>query len=232
MRQMNTIMRAVTVAAMVGLLFGCATAAQRQYQAIATNNRSAAQTFQTCVVNLYNSPEVAPLRTNLPLDVNHATLAQLANRSFATDVEVRAILQNHPKLQTCRQAFLAQLSQTMPTFAPIFIANETRSDSNVIELIQRKVAWGEFLQRESARTIEATAQLLAEGRRIEAGLEQSHEAELERRRAAIQAAGNALERGAQVWQANINANRGLNCTTTTIPTVVSTQPRISSTNCY
>jgi hypothetical protein len=68
MRQMNTIMRAVTVVAMASLLFGCATAAQRQYQEITTNNRSAAQTFQTCVVNLYNSPEVAPLRTNLPLD--------------------------------------------------------------------------------------------------------------------------------------------------------------------
>jgi hypothetical protein len=222
---MNTTTRAATVIGMAGLLLGCATAAQRQFQAMAINTHSAAQGFQACVLALYNSPEVELLRTNLPADVNHATLAQLANRNFATDTEIRVILENHPKLQACRQAFLDQLSQTTPTFVPIFLATETSTDNETINLIQREVTWGEFLQRWKAIRVEGTAQLLAEDRRIVAGLEASHEAELARRQAAIQAAADALARYGQTQQIISNMNRPVNCIT------ITTRPGFQNTSC-
>jgi hypothetical protein len=54
---------------------------------------------------------------------------------------------------------------------------------------------------------EAQAQLVAEARRIEAGLEQSHEAELAQRQAAAQAAAAALAQYAQTQQIIANMNR-------------------------
>jgi|SRR5580704_2148297 hypothetical protein len=222
---MNTITRVATVIGMTGMLLGCATTAQRQFQTIATNTRSASQTFQACVLALYNSPEVEPLRADLPSDPNRATLAQLANRNFATDVEVRTILENHPKLQVCRRAFLDQISQTTPAFVPIFLATETSADNETINLIQKKIAWGEFLQRWKAISVEGTARLLAEDQRIVAGLEASHEAELARRQAAIQAAADALARYGQTQQIIGNMNRPVNCITMTI------RPGFQNTSC-
>lgn len=222
---MNTITRVAMVVGTAGLLLGCATAAQRQFQTMATNTRSASQTFQACILALYNSPEVELLRISLPPDPNHATLAQLANRNLATDVEVRAILENHPKLQACRQAFLDQISQTTPTFVPIFLATETSTDNEIINLIQKKIPWGEFLQRWKAISLQGTAQLLAEDQRIVAGLEASHEAEIARRQAAIQAAADAFARYGQTQQIISNMNRPVNCITMTI------RPGFQNTSC-
>ena len=71
--------RATSVITIAGLLAGCATAAQRQYQAIASNNRSAAQGLHACAVAVYESPESAPLRRHVPLKANDATLEQLSD---------------------------------------------------------------------------------------------------------------------------------------------------------
>jgi hypothetical protein len=222
---MKMITRVGIVVGMAVVLLGCATAAQRQIQTMATNTRSASQTFQVCVLTLYNSPEVEPLRANLPPDPNRATLAQLANRNLATDAEIRAILENHPKLQACRQAFLDQISRTTPTFVPIFLATETSTDNEIINLIQKKISWGEFLQRWKALSAQGTAQLLAEDQRIMAGLEASHEAELARRQAAMQAAADALARYGQTQQIINNMNRPVNCITMTI------RPGFQNTSC-
>jgi hypothetical protein len=54
---MTTARRAMSGAAVAVILGGCATAAQRQYQAMATNNRSAVQEFQACAETVYNSPD-------------------------------------------------------------------------------------------------------------------------------------------------------------------------------
>jgi len=96
---------------------------------------------------------------------------------------------------------------TTPSLVPILAAEYINGEDNLLLLVQRKQSWGEFSKRRRDILFEGNAQLAAEAHRIEAGLEQSHEAELAARQAAIQAVGNALERGAQTWQANINANR-------------------------
>ena len=46
---MNTLLRTASVMRIAALLFGCATAAQRQLLGMAANNRDAAQKFQACV---------------------------------------------------------------------------------------------------------------------------------------------------------------------------------------
>jgi hypothetical protein len=213
---MKAIMRAATVLGMAGLLLGCATAEQRELQGMAANNRTAVQGFQACVASIYNQPELEPLRKDLPLDISSANIAQLANQNFVSDVEVRLILANHPKLQACRKQLVDQLSQTAPTVAPIMVRMTTANDNHLIGLLQKRFRWGEFLQRVRDTTNEGNAAVIAEYRQMLAALQQSHEAELERRRAAIQASGDAMQRYGETQQAIYNANRSVLCTTQTI----------------
>jgi len=217
-------MRAVTVAATAGLLFGCATAAQRQLQSMAAGTRVAAQSVEGCVAAIYNEPELEPLRRDLPLNVKNASLEQLSNLNTVSEVEIRLILANHPKLQACRQQFVDQLSQTMPTVVPIIVKTSTTEDNYLIELLQKKLRWGEFLQRVRTALNERDGEIAAEGKRIMAGLQQAHGAELERRQAAVQAIGQALQEYGRAQQ-TIRSMR-VHCTTMEI------QPGFSTTNCY
>jgi len=222
--KMSTLRRVVTIAATAGLLFGCATAAQQQLQSMAAGTRVAAQSVEGCVAAIYNQPELEPLRRDLPLNVKNASLEQLSNQNSVSEVEIRLILANHPKLQTCRKQFVDQISQTMPTVAPIMVRTSTTEDNYLIDLLQKKLRWGEFLQRVRTALNERDAEIAAEGKRIMAGLQLSHDAELQRRQAAVQAIGQALQEYGRAQQA-ISAMR-VNCTTMEI------RPGFSTTNCY
>lgn len=221
----NTMARVAAMVVIAGLLLGCATAAQRQLRSMVGNDQAALQRLQACTANIYNSPDLEPLRKDLPLNPNSASLEQLANTNFVSGVEVRLIFANHPKLQACRQEFIAQISQTTPTWVPIFVKMTTTNDNYLIELLQKKLDWGDFLERLRQTTNEANAELVAENQRILAALEQSHEAELARRQAATQAAADALARYGQTQQIISNMNCPVNCITMTI------RPGFQNTSC-
>jgi hypothetical protein len=225
-RTSETAARIVCLVVITASLAGCATAAQQQYRAMAENNRSAVEELATCEMALYDSPEIAPLRSDLPLNVNNASLEQLSNTSFANDVEIRIILNNHPKLQACRQQFIDQISSSAPTLALIFLAMTTKEDNDLVGLIQRKQSWGEFLQHLKEDNAEGRAALASEAQKIVAGLEQSHEAELARRQIATEGMADALARYGETQQIINSMNRQLNCTT------ISVRPGFSNMTCY
>jgi hypothetical protein len=221
---MKTLMRAAAVVGTAALLSGCATAAQRELQGMAAGTRVAAQSFQACTAAIYNEPQLEPLRRDLPSNIRNASLEQLANTNLVSDAEISLILANHPKLQACRQQLVDQLSQTMPTVVPILVRMTTTEDNYLIVLLQRKLRWGEFLQRVRDAVNQGDGDIAAEGKRIMAGLQQAHEAELERRQAAVQAIGNALAEYGRTQQ--MIGGMRINCTTMEI------RPGFSTTNCY
>jgi hypothetical protein len=141
--------------------------------------------------------------------------------------ETRLILANHPKYQECRQQFITQISEAMPTIAQIFLRGVTDTDNRIIALLQKKLRWGEFLQQWKQANVESRAELQAEGQRIIASLEQSHEAELTRRQAAIQAFGEALRQYGQTQAAIANQRRAILCNT-----YVTMPGHSSTTSCY
>jgi len=201
--------RLLTVAA-VCVLAGCATQAQRQAQTIATNTRATVAQLEACVLAIYNSPEAEPLRPHLPFKVQEATLQQMTDTSKATDEQVNAIFALHPKLQACRQVELQNLATATPSVVPILVSAFNKDDESLIDLIQRKVTWGDFIRQLKSISLEAQRELTDEGQRIKSNLQRSHEAELAQR----QAAANALAQFAQT-QALINSmNRPVmtNCT--------------------
>jgi hypothetical protein len=212
--------------AAVLLVTGCATAAQRQYQAMGINTQAVIGGFKSCVAALYSAPEAAPLRPHIPRDVRDLTLAQLSDRSFTTNEENNAIFLLYPRLQQCQKTYLDGLSGAIPSFVPILSREYIENEDSVLLLVQRKQSWGDFSKRRRDMELEAQSQIQAEARRVIAGLEQSHEAELARRQAAIQATSDALARWGQTQQIISNMNRGVNCTTMAI------RPGFSTTNCY
>jgi hypothetical protein len=195
--------RATNVAIIVILIAGCSTAAQQQYQAIASNNRSAVQELQACSLVIYDSPEFAPLRRHVPYKATDATLEQLSDNSLATDDEIKIILSVHPHLQSCKKQALDRIAQSTPTLVPIMLRVVSKGEDSLIDLIQKKQSWGAHVRRGRDVATAGTAELQTEGQRIVAGLQQSHEAELAQRRQAAE----ALAQWAQTQQMINAVNR-------------------------
>jgi hypothetical protein len=72
----------------------------------------------------------------------------------------------------------------------------TKSDRSLIDLLQRKITWGDHLKSLKDNYAHYLPELVAEEQRINAGLAQSHANELQQR----QAAANALAQFAQTQQ--------------------------------
>jgi hypothetical protein len=178
------------------LLTGCATAAQRQYQTMAAGNREIIAQAKSCTAEIYNAPEAAGLRRHSPLDPREATLTQLSDLSLPTKEEVAAILMLHPRLQACRKAILDGLLNTTPSIIPILAKEYAAADDDTIALVQRKLPWGERMRRARDRVVALQSALQVEAQRVVSGLEQSHQAELSRRQAAL----NAMAQWAQTQQ--------------------------------
>jgi hypothetical protein len=64
----------VKVLGLILLLSGCTTAAQRQYQSIAANTRTAKENLQVFSLAVYNSPAYELLKKHLPSNINQLTL--------------------------------------------------------------------------------------------------------------------------------------------------------------
>jgi hypothetical protein len=184
----ETVTRTLSVLAVATLLAGCSTAAQRQYQAIVTNTRSTLEDVRSCEMAIYNSPEYAPLRTHLPSDAVYPSLEQLSDESMANNDEIKLILATHPQSQACKHQALDRIAQAAPTIVPILLGLITKGEDNLMDLVQQKQSWGAYVRRRRDEAVAGTAELQAEGQRISANLQRSHDAELLQRQRAAEAA--------------------------------------------
>lgn len=221
---MNRILKTLAIAA-AALVAGCATAAQRQYQAMAVNNQSVVAQLRECGLALYNSQEAAPIRPHYPIDPREIGLSQLGDTSLATQQEIAAILVLYPRLQQCQNTALDGLSRATPSFVPILAAEYREGLDNALLLVQRRESWGEFSRRRRNNAMAAVAALQAEARRLTGNLEQAHEAEVESRRAAAQATLAGLAAAGQSFAARARMNQPVNCITMDI------RPGFQTTSC-
>jgi hypothetical protein len=203
-------LRAAHALAVAALLGGCATAAQRQAEAIRVNGQAATQQLQACEQAVYNDPAAQPIHRHIPIDVRDVTLEQLTDKSSATDDDISTLLSIHPRNVACRQAYLDQIGKTTPTFVPIIATFYARAEDSLIDLLQKKQSWGEHTRRVRDLSLDARSQLVAEGRHIDSGLARANQAELAQR----QAAANAILQYMQTQQVINAMNRPVytNCT--------------------
>jgi hypothetical protein len=151
--------RQVVIAGIVLLpIVGCI--AQRQQEAV--------QAGISCLSAVYALPEAAPVRVHEPFNVDDATLAQLADNSFATEPESAAVSAIYPRVRACENEFLAQLEKLAPAFAPIYAKNYRDFDDDTVALIQGKMTWGDYTKRRRDRAIAGREAIAAENRRLTA----------------------------------------------------------------
>jgi len=186
---------AIIVAA---LCTSCSTTAQRKGQAIRENSQLASSTLLRCIRTVYDSADYAPLRAHIPAPPSPFSLELLTDTAFATDDEIKALFAVHPKVNACRQHQLDQIMQQTPSFVPIMASTYSRNEDALIGLIQKQTTWGAYARQIKANQEELRAKLVSEGQRIDAGLEQSHEADLARRQAAANAVAQFVETAAEI----------------------------------
>jgi hypothetical protein len=135
---------------------------------LSQRQREAIQAGSSCLLAVYESSDATPLRAHEPFDVNDATLAQLADSSFATEPQIAAVSTVFPRLRACQNEFLVQVEKLSPTFAPIFAKNYRDADDDTVELIQRKMTWGDYTKNRRDRAIAVREAIAVEERRLAA----------------------------------------------------------------
>ena len=166
---------------------GCATQAQRQFQAIKSDNAKALADLTACATTVYNSPDNAPIRAHLPLNVADVSLQQLSDASLATPAEIQAIFAVHPQVRECRKALLTSLSESEPAVVPPLITSYNKADDDIVALTQRKLSWGEYVHRWRDRVAETREAIEAADHQVVAELKEEHQAEIAQRQRAAEA---------------------------------------------
>jgi hypothetical protein len=67
--------------------------------------------------------------------------------------------------------------QQLP-IAVIYADDFQKADASLIDLIQRKISWGQYVTKSKERLAALQREIIAEDRNLTAGLQQSHENEL------------------------------------------------------
>jgi hypothetical protein len=185
--QCTLLVRSAMIASTVFFVVGCATQAQRQFQAIKTSNQEHVAELKTCVSNVHNSPDFAPLRNHIPLNPLEVTLQQMSDTTVATPTEIQAIFSTYPQIQACRKALLNGVAQSEPSLVPILVASYNKAEDDLLAVTQQRMTWGDYVRKARDRATDTQAALLAEDRRVVSGLQQEHQAEIAQRQRAAEA---------------------------------------------
>jgi|SRR5579859_5289520 hypothetical protein len=132
---------------------------------------------EACQNAIYRSPDFAPLRVHIPVDIYRTAPEQLADTNFVSDEEIHAISLTHPLAQVCWAEFLNELSKLNPSLAVIWTNRITKAQKSLIDLLQKKQSWGQHIRRSLDAALDGRAQFAAEAQRSVAGAYQSSQTE-------------------------------------------------------
>lgn len=159
------------------LLAGC-TAAQMKAAQIRNNNQAALQQLHACAGAAYNAPENAVARSHIPFNALQPSIEQLSDTSYLNDSDKSAVIALHDGYATCRKNVADQLAKATPTLVPILVAAWGKDDDLLVELLQKKLTWGDFTRSVRELSTSTQTQLVAEGQRIDHGLAVENQQEL------------------------------------------------------
>lgn len=105
------------------------------------------------------------------------TLDQLTDESLVSDEEAAAWREFHASVEKCRQQALTKMSGVVPGIASILSTSYAHGDDNLIDLLQKKITWGEYARRRRDLDSEVGGQLVAEDLREASGVQRAQEAD-------------------------------------------------------
>jgi hypothetical protein len=147
------------------------------------------QQAQECHEAAARKPEYQVLQAHMPLaGIDQADLRQMADARLISSAEIVALTDWSNDVQQCRGEIVAAGARgSLAGYVPIVRAEWDRQDRVVVQLIQRKIPWGEaVLQLRESRTALLTG-INGESERRGAALTRSAEAERANRTALFNA---------------------------------------------
>jgi hypothetical protein len=153
--------------------------------AIETTARQA----QECRYVAARKPEYQVLLAHMPLaDIDQVDLVQMADTRLISPSEITALTDWSHEVQQCRNEIVATATHNgLSNYVPIVLANWDRQDRIVVQLVQRKIPWGEaVLQLKTSKTV-LLAGINEENERRGSALTRSTEAQQANRAALLNA---------------------------------------------
>lgn len=197
-------------------LAGCQTAAQLRVAEVEKEATASKASADICVRAVNSKAEFQTIFGHVS-KIGTPSLAQLADQSKISDTDLVTYLAWQEDLQPCRKARLESFRKIDGSVAEAF--SDYLSEANVarIELIQRKINWGEFLTKMVGVDTRARTNMQAARQSMMSQLDQQHQQEIGRRAAmaaAISAASQQVqENNLRQQQINyLNRPVNTNCT--------------------
>lgn len=170
------------------IMSGCQTAAQKQQLVLENGLKAGLIRFKTCVENVAAKSEHGDILKKFPLDPHlNPSISQLADSSFIKDEEIPKILSFYNDTLVCRKIRIDAISNIAPSAVQLFSENDTTIDSLTVDLIQKKINWGDYNKKRTDIKNQSIAKAGDEGERIQNKLDLSHQAELESHQRVLQA---------------------------------------------
>jgi len=168
------------------ILSGCATTAQIQYNRIFAQYKSTAEAFEKCIAPIKSSPFHRRLEERFILDPDDdpRLLEKLTITGYATEQEIKDILEYSAMSKPCEKQVLEGMEQVHPEFRTILAKFITEDYMDMAKVIKKELTVAEMNQRTLDRTNRARAEASRLSQRIMAQLNQSHQSQVaERQRA-------------------------------------------------
>jgi hypothetical protein len=171
------------------LVAACQTEGDIQSRNEASAFEAAAKQARECRAAMASRPEFQVLGAHMPLaDIDQADLAQMLDVSLASPSEIAVLAAwSHGILQCRNEVEEAATRSGLSSYIPIILADGDRQDRIVVELVQRKISWGEAVLRLKASRTALVTGVSDEADRRGAALTRSAEAERANRAALMNA---------------------------------------------
>jgi hypothetical protein len=142
---------------------------------------------ELCLQRMLPSREYQALKAKLP-PLEHAaspSLAQQADPTRATSEETKLILSFHQKYQLpCRQDTLLAMGRGRPAAVLLLAESFVRSDANYLNLVERRITWGEYNKEVKAIRHDFAARLIVAAQAIESDWQDPQVYQVRQRQAA------------------------------------------------
>jgi len=146
-----------------------------------------------CRSSVSGTPEYRTLAPHMPLvDVNEATLTQMADTSLASRDDFYVIADWQRDIRACRARLLEVIEREDPLYVPIVLTGWNNDDQVLVLVAQRKLTWGVAVMRLRVNRAETLTKVAEQLSRSMAQLNQEREAALSRRMSFINAVLKAI----------------------------------------
>jgi hypothetical protein len=120
--------------------------------------RTTDQRLEDCIQKANNNPVYSVLFKKMP-QKGDPTLTQLSDNSLATDKEIKLIIAYYNDIKPCRDQLINDFMSMSPVMGSITAESFHTEDFIIVDLIQRRITWGEANKKMSVNLDECKAKL-------------------------------------------------------------------------